>query len=146
MTEVVTCPHCGGSMQVTPEARGKTAACPHCGQQLSIPTPAAAPPRVPPMARTPEVPTYLVWAILATLFCCLPLGIVAIVYSAHVDAFLSVGSVAEAAGQSRKARTWCWIAFLVGLVSGIVSLASLIIYLGTFVQAFRGMVPPEYFQ
>jgi hypothetical protein len=29
-----------------------------------------------------NIPNHLVWAILATLFCCLPLGIVSIVYAA----------------------------------------------------------------
>ena len=34
---------------------------------------------------TPQVPNNLVWAILTTLFCCLPAGIVSIVYAAQVN-------------------------------------------------------------
>ena len=36
-----------------------------------------------PMGAPP--PNNLVWAILSTLFCCLPLGIVSIVYAAQVN-------------------------------------------------------------
>ena len=31
------------------------------------------------------IPNNMVWAILTTLFCCLPFGIVSIVYAAQVD-------------------------------------------------------------
>ena len=34
---------------------------------------------------------YLVWAILCTILCCLPLGIVSIVYAAKVDGLYSSG-------------------------------------------------------
>ena len=34
---------------------------------------------------------YLVWAILSTVFCCLPLGIVAIVKASKVDALWAQG-------------------------------------------------------
>ena len=37
------------------------------------------------------VPNYLVQAILTTLFCCLPLGIVSIVFATQVNSKLSVG-------------------------------------------------------
>ena len=32
-----------------------------------------------------QVPNHLVWAILATLFCCLPTGIVSIIHAAKVN-------------------------------------------------------------
>ncbi|WP_420266665.1 CD225/dispanin family protein [Candidatus Magnetominusculus dajiuhuensis] len=56
-----------------------------------------------------HVPDYLVWSILSTLFCCLPVGIVAIVYSAQVGTRLRVGDVAGARHSSKKAKMWCWI-------------------------------------
>ena len=37
------------------------------------------------------VPNHLVWAILSTLFCCLPLGIVSIVFAAQVNGKLAAG-------------------------------------------------------
>ena len=37
---------------------------------------------VPPPQSTGEyIPNHMVWAILTTLFCCLPLGVVSIVYA-----------------------------------------------------------------
>lgn len=64
-----------------------------------------------------HVPNHLVWAILATLFCCLPTGIVAIVYAAQVNGKLEAGNVAGAREASDNARLWSWISFGLGLVS-----------------------------
>jgi len=61
-------------------------------------------------------PAYLAWAILATIFCCMPFGIVAIVYAAQVNSYWQTGNSEKAAELSRKAKTWCWVAFLCGLV------------------------------
>lgn len=63
-----------------------------------------------------HVPSHLVWAILATLFCCLPTGIVAIVYAAQVSGKLEAGNVAGAWEASNNARMWSWISFGLGLV------------------------------
>lgn len=52
---------------------------------------------------------YLVWAILATLFCCLPFGIVAIVKAASVDNLWAAGKYDEALQASLDACKWSWI-------------------------------------
>ena len=52
------------------------------------------------------IPNHLVWAILTTLFCCLPLGIVSIVYAAQVDGRRQAGDLAGARELSRKAKLW----------------------------------------
>jgi hypothetical protein len=62
------------------------------------------------------VPNHLVWAILTTLFCCLPLGVVSIVYAAQVDGRRAAGDVARAYAASRKAAGWAWAAALSGPV------------------------------
>lgn len=62
---------------------------------------------VPPRS-TESVPTHLAPAILATLFCCLPFGIAAIVFAAQVNSKLQAGDVAGAKESSRKAKMWCW--------------------------------------
>jgi hypothetical protein len=49
---------------------------------------------------------YLVKAILATLFCCLPVGIVAIVYAAKVDSLSRSGDIYGAEDAARKANLW----------------------------------------
>jgi len=121
MSEVMACPHCGGTMQITPEFRGKVVRCPHCLKDLSIPPAAQVPPAPPPPPAIPgvpaEVPNHLVWAILVTIFCCLPFGIVAIVYAAQVSSRLAARDYAGALAASRSARMWCWIALIVGLVA-----------------------------
>ncbi|MCX6151091.1 MAG: CD225/dispanin family protein [Ignavibacteriales bacterium] len=61
------------------------------------------------------VPTYLAQAILVTIFCCLPLGIPAIIFAARVNSRLILGDVPGAQYFSQKAKTWCWIAFGVAL-------------------------------
>lgn len=59
-----------------------------------------------------SVPNYLAHAILVTLFCCLPLGVVAIVYAAKVDGLVAAGDYAGAVAASESAKKWCWASFL----------------------------------
>jgi len=52
----------------------------------------------------PNIPTYLAQAILCTLFCCLPFGIVAIIQAAQVNGKLSAGDYAAAQKASAERR------------------------------------------
>lgn len=108
------------------------AVCVQCGRSLQ-PVPPPAPLTstgvvIPPGA---TVPNYLVFAILATIFCCLPTGIPAIVYAAQVNGKLQAGDFAGAQAASKSAKMWCWISFGVGLVVG---LFYLVIAVGTIRQ------------
>lgn len=60
---------------------------------------------------------HLVGAILVTLFCCLPLGVVAIVYASQVDEKYRSGDHFGAREAAHKAKNWMWIAFAFGLIS-----------------------------
>ncbi|MGO8690719.1 MAG: CD225/dispanin family protein [Thermoguttaceae bacterium] len=62
-----------------------------------------------------SIPTYLVQAILVTIFCCQPFGIVSIVFAAIATSHLSSGNRAAAIAASNNAKTWCWVAFWCGL-------------------------------
>lgn len=77
-----------------------------------------------------DVPNYLVWSILVTVLCCIPLGIPAIVYSAQVDTRLRLGDYQGAVDASQKAKTFCWISF--GLGGGIILIYSLLMLAGLF--------------
>ena len=66
------------------------------------------------------VPNYLVQAILCTLFCCLPAGIVSIVYAAQVNSKLAVGDRAGAIQSSENAKKWAWVSFGVGLAAVVI--------------------------
>ena len=61
------------------------------------------------------VPNYLVFAILTTVFCCLPAGIPAIVFAAQVNGKLQAGDLAGAQQASKNAKLWCLISLGLGL-------------------------------
>ena len=50
---------------------------------------------------------YLVWAILSTVLCCLPLGIVAIIKASKVDSLWAQGLQDEAIQTAKDAKKWC---------------------------------------
>ena len=99
--------------------------CGACGKSIQPP----APPQP-----TPTVPNYRVQAILVTLFCCVPLGIVAIVYAAQVNTKLAVGDYNGAVESSNNAKKWCWIAF--GFGAAIIAFY-LIIVVGGILSNFN---------
>ena len=68
---------------------------------------------------TPQVPNKLVWAILSTLFCCLPAGIVSIVYAAQVNGKLAAGDVAGARESADKAKKWAIWSAIAAVVVGV---------------------------
>ena len=75
----------------------------------------------------PPPPNYLVWAILATIFCCLPLGIASIVFAAQVNTKWAAGDAAGARESSEKAKKFAiWSAAVsVILVAGLFALGGL---------------------
>lgn len=75
---------------------------------------------------TEYVPNHLVWAILTTLFCCLPLGIVSIVYASQVDGKRAAGDIVGARVASQNAKTWAiW-----GALSGPILITLWIVFFG----------------
>ena len=85
--------------------------------------PAAAPVVLPaqqqPVPAQPEQelpPTNLVWAIITTVLCCVPCGVVAILYASKVSSALQSGDLAAARSASEKGAWWC----IGGIVAGIV--------------------------
>ncbi len=73
----------------------------------------------------PPVENYLVWAILVTICCCLPFGIVAIVYAAQVNGYFQAGNYEAAVNASNNARTWCIIGLIAGILPLLFSLVSI---------------------
>ena len=66
-----------------------------------------------------HIPNHLVWAILSTICCCIPTGIVSIVYAARVNGLVAAGDFARARQASENAKTWAWVSFGLGIVSGV---------------------------
>lgn len=77
-------------------------------------TPYGNAPAGPPAAEPP--PSNLVWGILTTVLCCIPLGVVSIVYAAQVNGKWASGDVAGAEDASDKAKKWAIAAAVLGLV------------------------------
>ncbi|AMJ57899.1 MULTISPECIES: CD225/dispanin family protein [Stenotrophomonas] len=69
---------------------------------------------------SPAVSNNLVWAILSTLFCCIPLGIVSIVQAAKVNGLLAAGDIAGAREAADKAKKWAIYAAVAGIVVFVV--------------------------
>jgi len=95
------CTKCGTSR---PEGMS---VCPNCGTVAQS------------FGETPKLQNYLVPSILVTLCCCLPAGIVGIVYAAQVNTKLAAGDVAGAQESARLARIWTWVGFGCGVVVAI---------------------------
>lgn len=62
--------------------------------------------------------THMVWAILSTLFCCLPLGIVAIIKASKVDSLWFDGRYDEAMAAAESAKKWSIISAVTGVILG----------------------------
>ena len=66
----------------------------------------------------PGVPpnNYLVWSILVLILCCVPAGIVSLVYSTQVNSKWAQGDVVGAQNSSTRARQWAmWGAIATGV-------------------------------
>jgi len=73
-----------------------------------------------------SISTYLVQSILVTLFCCIPIGVVSIVYAAQVEGKLNAGDYHGAKFSSDKARMWCWVTFWIGLIPNVIVLLAMV--------------------
>lgn len=76
-------------------------------------------------SRPPMPDNHLVWAILSTIFCCLPFGVVSIVYATQVESLYLQGRYEEAVDKSNKARKWAMIS--AGAAAAIIMLYVLIL-------------------
>ena len=82
-------------------------------QQWSTPSAAAG---------TSSVQNYMIPAILSTIFCCVPLGVVSIIFAAQVNSKLAAGDIAGAMESSKKAKMFMFIAIGSGLLVWVCSI------------------------
>jgi hypothetical protein len=75
----------------------------------------------------PQPKSYLVESILVTLFCCLPFGIVGIIYSAMAKSAFDRGDWQIGYANASTARTWTLVGFLCGLVPVLIYLLIMIL-------------------
>ncbi len=67
-----------------------------------------------------QINTYMVPAVLSAIFCCLPFGVVSIVFAAMANSALTAGNYTLAEVNAQKARTWFWVAFALGLIGSVI--------------------------
>ncbi|WP_340074797.1 CD225/dispanin family protein [Leptobacterium sp. I13] len=84
------------------------------------------------METKPQRPAnYLVLAIISTVLCCMPAGVVSIVYASKVNSAYAEGDYDSAEKASRNAKTWAFVSIGVALLFWI-------IYIAIFGFAFIG--------
>lgn len=76
----------------------------------------------------PRPSNHLALAIITTILCCLPAGIVSIVYASQVNTKYNAGDYEGALRASKNAKTW-WI---VALVAGLVIIIGYILFIALF--------------
>ncbi len=119
------CPTCG---QQIPEG---SPSCQHCGARFAATPPIGVPPAPGYGGPMPPVPDYMVWSILELLFCCLPFGIVGLIYSIQANSAKTSGRYQEALDNAEKAKKF--------LIYGIVGWAvCFFLYIGFIVLMIIG--------
>lgn len=112
MQETTTCPRCQASIPAGVHY------CPNCGAPAVPPQPENAPP----------IKNYMTEAILVTLFCCLPFGVVAIINASQVEGHQRSGNyhaALTAADTAAKYVRWSllsWVALVAVYLVAILGL------------------------
>ncbi len=108
--------------------------CPKCGAEMkkdqqpvqgNAPTQGQYPPD-----------NYLVWAILSTLFCCLPLGIASIIFASKVDSAYQRGDYHGAMEASRKAKQFATWGAVTALIVWAIYFIVYVVILGAIMGEF----------
>jgi hypothetical protein len=108
------CGKCGKELE--PDVRF----CPQCGNQIDLSAPPA------PQNRE-KINTWLIPSVLSTMLCCLPLGIVAIVFSSKCGQAVNQGDWQAAREYSQKAKLWFYLAAILGFFTTIFCVAAQIL-------------------
>ena len=105
---VVFCQGCGA------ENSDQNISCENCNQPLTSNNQKSNP------KHYENVPNYLVTSIIVTLCCCLPFGIVAIVYAASVNAKVAAGDIQGAKAASGTALMWCYLGAIPSIILWVI--------------------------
>lgn len=117
----MNCPNCGTNNL------DNATVCANCGRSLSVgaqsytPPPPVSPGYGPGPGAAP-ISNWLWQSIVVTLCCCLPLGVVGIIFAAQVNTKLAQGDVAGAQESARKAKMFTLLGIGIGLAVWIVYL------------------------
>ncbi len=88
-------------------------------------------------ANEPPPDNYLVYAILVTVFCCLPFGIVAIVKSSGVASAMARGSIEDARRASAETMRWVKYSIIAGVLLVVAYAIFVVAGIGISSRGFR---------
>lgn len=81
-----------------------------------------------PHSDTPPMPsTWLIWSILATVFCCFIPGIIAIIFSSQVSSKYYAGDIEGSRRASRNAEAWIIVSVVLGVLAATLYLPFMLI-------------------
>lgn len=119
-------PKAAENAPAAPTAQAQAGVCPPPAPRVAQPAsdyqqPQQAPYQPQQQYQQPILPpdNYLVWAIVVTVLCCVPFGIVAIVKAASVNTLWNSGNYEQAYQASANAKKWTIIAAICGAVVGL---------------------------
>lgn len=93
--------------------------------QTTSPQPAPGAASALPPGET--IPNYLWQSIATTVLCCVPFGVVSIIFAAKVNGLIAAGDLTAARDASKKAKFWASLSFGIGLVVIIISIVANVI-------------------
>lgn len=73
-------------------------------------------------------PTYLVWSVIMTLLCCLPAGVVAIIFACQVSSKFYAGDMEGAEKASERAQIWIIVSFVLGVMANTLYLPLMMLF------------------
>lgn len=130
------CTNCGTPIPEEPQPQQEYTQ-PEPQQAYTQPQPQ---PQSNPQPTGPKPTSYLALAILATIFCCLPFGIVSIVKASKVDSLWNAGRYMESQDASRKARNWAIAAILTAVVIAILYFVFILLVGASAVGGWRELL------
>ncbi|MCW2662280.1 MAG: hypothetical protein JWP83_3432 [Mycobacterium sp.] len=95
-----------------------------------------------PAQREPD--NYLVWAILVTVLCCLPFGIVSIVYSTKVSGLWAQGRYAEAQSAADSAKKWAIIGAIAGVAAYVIGVILWFVFFAVAISSIPSTTTTTY--
>ena|SRR6267143_1502066 len=81
----------------------------------------------PPSTGTPsKIPNNLVLAIVASvvsfLACCIPHGLISLIFALQVDKKSAAGDLEGAANSAKQAKMWAWISIIIAIAGFVIAL------------------------
>jgi hypothetical protein len=99
---------------------------PNQQQNFSVPPGPASYPRQGGYTNYQKVNNNLILAIFSTVCCCLPFGVVSIVYASQVDGHAARGDIAKANDSAEKAKNWAIASIVCGVIGNLAYIALMV--------------------